>query len=358
MDSRSILSGLVRAGKRPACITWGLKAARRDAKNDAAVGERVAEHFGLPHCFYPTDFTGEPLHLVLERFLAVSEGRLDHFEGYTDGLRMWKLLFESGVEGVIRADEPTQGYQWRFPSEELARLRSQAQLVTDYPSSHVIRHLGLAPQTWPDGLRKRAGESLSAYSGRLFHEFWSPAMASPLNDVKGLYLEVANPLLARPVVVASHTLPESLRRGRRAMTAVQSSMKLDIPFAERCAPAGRASWFRRPGFREELLRGLALPAAERVFSEEAVAAIEASLTEKPAASLWARVRPRVKEAVPGRVSGRLKPRPRLTGSGGSTAFRAYIAVRMVELLTGDAALLGSGEGRNARYGDRVWHAPV
>ncbi len=357
MDSRSIVSGLVRAGKRPTCITWGRKAARRDAKNDAAVGELVARHFGLPHCFYPTDFTGEPLHLVLERFLAVSEGQLDHFEGYTDGLRMWKLLFEAGVEGVIRGDEPTQGYQWRYPSEELSRLRSQAQMVADYPPTHVIHRLGLAPQTWPGNLRRRTEESCSAYSGRLFHEFWSPAMASPLNDVKGLYVEVANPLLSRPVVVASHTMSESLRRGRRAMTAVQSSMKIDIPFAERSAPASRSTWFRQPGFCEELRRGLSLPCAERVFSEAALAALEASLTEKPTATLWARLRPRVKEAVPSRVSGRLKPRPRLTGTGGSTAFRAYIAVRMVELLTADAALLGPVDGRNVHVPDGA-HARV
>ncbi len=129
------------------------------AKNDAAIGERVADHFGLPHSFYPTDFTGEPLDRVLERFLAVSEGQLDHFEAYTDGLHMWKLLFESGVEGVIRGDEPTQGYQWHYPSEELSRLRAQAQMVADYPPTHAIHRLGLAPQTWPENLRRRTGRS-------------------------------------------------------------------------------------------------------------------------------------------------------------------------------------------------------
>ena len=109
----------------------------------------------------------------------------------------------------------------------------------------------------------------------------SPAMMSPLNDLKGQYLEVANPFLSRAVVVASHTMPESLRRGRRAMKAVQASMKIGIPFAERSAPVGRSAWLARPGFREELRRGLSLPAAERLFSEEAVAPIEALSTRGP-----------------------------------------------------------------------------
>ena len=51
MDSRAILVGLVRAGKRPSCITWGSGAARRDPRNDAAIGPRLAGSFGLPHSY-------------------------------------------------------------------------------------------------------------------------------------------------------------------------------------------------------------------------------------------------------------------------------------------------------------------
>jgi hypothetical protein len=338
MNSRSILVGLARVGKRPTCVTWGRAAARRDPRNDAAIGPRLADRFGLPHSFLATDFTGEPLDRVLGRFVAVSEGCLDHFGGYTDGLAMWKLLVEAGVNGVVRGDEPTQGYQWKYPSETLSRLHAQAHLVDDYPPAHAIHRLGLAPQTWPESLRRRPEESLSAYSGRLFAEFWSPAMASPLNDVKGIYLEVANPLLSREVVAASHGLPESLHRGRRAMTAVLSSMNVELPFAQRSAPIGRPSWFAHPGFCEEVRRGLSLPAAERLFSEEALTALATSLRERPAASLWAGMRPRVKEVVPGWAVARLKPRPHLTATGGTLAFRAYIAVRTMELLTADAVV--------------------
>jgi hypothetical protein len=347
MDSRSILLGLVRAGKRPACITWGCTAALGDRKNDAVIADRVADHFGLPHRFYPSDFTGEPLDRVLGRFLAVSEGRLDHLSAYTDGLQVWKLLFESGVEGIVRGDEPSQGYRWYYPSEGQSRLRAQAHLIADYPPTHAIHRLGLEPQTWPEALRRRAGESLCAYSGRLFQEFVSPAMMSPLNDMKGLYMEVANPLLSRSVVAASHALPESLRRGRRAMKAVQASMTTGIPFAEHSAPADRSAYLSYPALRRELRRGLSSPAAALLFSDEAVAVLEASLSDGPTASLWTRVRPLVKEAVPSRVSERLKPRPQLTGSAARLAFRAYIAVRMVDLLTEDAALCEPRNGVEA-----------
>jgi hypothetical protein len=212
-------------------------------------------------------------------------------------------------------------------------------MVADYPAAHVIHRLGLAPQTWPDDLRKRADESPMAYSGRLFQEFMSPATLSPLNDLKGRYMEIANPFLSRSVVVASHTLPESLRRGRRAMRAVQSALQIDIPFAERSAPARLPALFAHPGFRDELHRGLSLPAAERIFSEEAVATLRRSPSQRPATALWTGLRPRLKKAVPDRVRGRIKARPQLTGTPDSLQLRAYIAVRMVELLTADATLL-------------------
>ena len=351
MDSRSILLGLVKAGKKPNCITWGLAAARADEKNDAAIAAARASGFGLQHEYYATDFTGETLDLVLGRFIAVSEGQLDHFDAYTDGLRMWKLLFEAGVEGVIRGDEPSQGYRWYYPSEDQVRLRLQAHLVQDYPAAHPIHRLGLAPQTWPDEFRKSATESLVVYSGRLFQEFLSPAMLPALNDTKGCYLEIANPLLSRPVVAASHALPESLRRGRRAAKAVHEGMKLDLPFSDRSAPASRSAFFAQPGFREELKRGLSLPTAALLFSEEATATIETTLGASPPASLWARVRPRVNEAMPARMVERMKPLPTLTASGWRLAFRAYIAARMAELLTEDADLLQPRARRLTLEGD-------
>ena len=42
MDSRGIVLGLVRAGKRPATVTWGQAAARRDYRNDAVIAPLVA----------------------------------------------------------------------------------------------------------------------------------------------------------------------------------------------------------------------------------------------------------------------------------------------------------------------------
>jgi hypothetical protein len=345
MDSRALLFGLLNAGQRPRCITWGLKSARQDPKNDAAVGERLADYFGLQHTFYSTDPAGEPLDRVLRRFLAISEGCLDHIDAYTDGLRMWKQLFELGVAGVIRGDEPSQGYRWYHHSERQARQRSLAHMIEDYPPAHTIHRLGLAPQSWPDELRQRPDESLGAYSGRLYEEFTAPAMLSPLNDLKGRYMEVANPLLSRSVVEASHTLPEALRRGRRAMKALFEPINPEIPFAHRSAPANRLVYLGDAEFRGELKRVLASGDAERVISEEAAATLLAGLSQEAPSPLWPRVRARVKAAAPERISQRLKPFPSVSVPRSRLAFRAYISIRAAAMLSADAGVVGLKDTR-------------
>jgi hypothetical protein len=340
MDSRSIALGLVRAGVRPVTVTWGRAAARRDYKSDAVIAGVVAERLGLQNVYYEVDFTGEPIDRVLGRFVATSESRLDHFDAYIDGLRMWRRLVEWGVEGIVRGDAPSQGFRWYYRSEEQLRVRGVGFLLSDYPPSHPIHRLGLAPQTVPDRLRRRPGESLNAYGGRLFQESASPGMLSPLNDLKGLYMEVANPLLSRDVVRAAHTLRESLRRGRRASKAVHASLDIGVRLADHAAPASRSFYLAHPGLRDELRRGLTAPAAERLFSEEAAATLVAPLDVAPDSSPWDRWRPRVKEVAPQRLSELLKPMPQLTGSGTRLTFRAYLAVRVVDLLAEDATLLG------------------
>lgn len=340
IDSRLILMGLTAAGHRPACITWGRVAARRDHRNDAVIGELLAARMGVPHMFLPTDFTNEPLESAVGRFVAVSDGRTCSLGAYADGLRMWSELVEGGVEGVIRGDEPSQGYRWHYVSEDACRLRATALMVSDYPPSHPLHRLGLAPQAWPRDLCRRPGESLNAYGGRLFQDYWSPAMLSPLNDLKGLYLEVANPLLSRSVVVASHSLPESLRRGRRAMRSVHASMKVGLPLAAHSALVGGQAYLARPAFVAELRRGLSLPAAEQLFSDEGRAVLDGLTGESPApASRWSGVRPVVKQMVPRRAAQRLRPHVHVSLSGNAVAFRAYLAVRAVEMLTADAGRL-------------------
>ena len=60
---------------------------------------------GVANRFFPTDFSAEPRERLVQRFLAAGEGRVAHISGYLDGFKIWKTLYEDGVEGIIRGDE-------------------------------------------------------------------------------------------------------------------------------------------------------------------------------------------------------------------------------------------------------------
>ena len=99
-DSRALLVGLLQAERRPVCVTWGLESSLAQPGNDAFVARQLAEHFGLEHRYFALDFPDEPVRDVLTRFLIAGEGRADDFSGYTDGMKLWQNLFESGTDTV------------------------------------------------------------------------------------------------------------------------------------------------------------------------------------------------------------------------------------------------------------------
>ena len=103
LDSRTILAALVDVGRRPRCITWGLRRSLKDPKSDTVVARRLAQHYKVEHSFLATDPPGEPARAFFDRYLVAGEGRTDQIAGYIDGLAAWKTLFDRGVTGVIPA---------------------------------------------------------------------------------------------------------------------------------------------------------------------------------------------------------------------------------------------------------------
>ncbi|MGZ4198964.1 MAG: hypothetical protein ACXVP1_02130, partial [Thermoleophilia bacterium] len=78
-DSRTILMGLLQAGARPRCVTWGLEASVRIDGTDPAVARRVANAVGVPHEFFRLDGRQRTTAEALERFVTLSEGQLPDF---------------------------------------------------------------------------------------------------------------------------------------------------------------------------------------------------------------------------------------------------------------------------------------
>ena len=176
LDSRTLLAALSEAGRRPRCVTWGLRRSLDDPESDSVVARRLAEHYQVEHAFFPTDPGDEPARIVIDRFLVAGEGRTDQIAGYLDGLALWKTLFDDGVTGIIRGDEPGWGHDACYSTSDVRR-GNRVETIADFPADHAIRQLGLASQSLPEWVQPRTGESLVVYDGRLTDYLSVPSRA-------------------------------------------------------------------------------------------------------------------------------------------------------------------------------------
>jgi hypothetical protein len=222
-------------------------------------------------------------------------------------------------------------------------------MVRDFPDAHPIHRLGLAEQHWPARLRQRPDEGLDTYRSRMYEQSRLPGALAPLNDLKGRYVEVVNPLLSRRMLDAVHELPEELRAYGRAYAGAVDGESRPIPYARFTSTPAAADYLADASVVEEVVRELTSPQMERVLgSEEAVLRLLASLVSPE----WRRKTLRgrtidglrlARAVLPLRVARRLTP-PYASPDplpAARLAFRAAIASKTIALLEADAALLRS-----------------
>jgi hypothetical protein len=326
-------------------ITWGTKDSERDETGDARLAARLADAWGLPHIFMATDSENpESIEEMLHRYLAQGEGRLDRFEAYTDGFKIWKFLFESGVDGVIRGDRAWGGH---VAYDEM-EVRDGLILMTleDYSNIPAAVVQGLARQTIPDYLKRRSTETLAAWRDRLNVEFGLSTNLSANAELKFGYVEIVNPLINRTMVATEWSMPDSYRTERVVYKAAVKSMSPDVPEATRLSIASHKNLVRSVPFVKLIREELQTPQAEALFGKEFVAWILPQI--KPALASDGVVPPSLEDRIRRMMPDGLKHFiRRFLGHKVSKrnlepnliAFRAFMASRMIRLLQEDAAVI-------------------
>lgn len=219
-------------------------------------------------------------------------------------------------------------------------------MARDYPSQHLINRLGITDQQWPEYLEMSEGESLDAYRHRLSQQFYVPTVLAGLNELKGRYVEIMNPLLSRAVIRASRRLDDAQRRYARAYVDVALATCWPIPVARSSAVAPAEEYLSRPGAVMAMARELGSPQAELLLGPRADIQLLDALEAHLAAPVGrgARAKRLLKVVLPTRAAIRLTPPytgpPPLTAL--TLAFRAYIASRMARILSEDATALRVG----------------
>ena len=343
VDSRGVLSLLVRNGARPHTLTWGLLHSMGREGNDASIAREIASYYDLKHTYHALDVHKPPVEVVFDRFIKQGEGRIDEIAGYVDGFAIWKHLHDSEVAGIFRGDE-VFGYPLMTSIEKVLRYHGQV-LWNDFTTMRSLEELGLPPQEAPDILRPRPGESLSLWRDRLCQAVDVQFALSALNDLKLSYVEVANPLLARRIVYLVRTLPDEERDEKRLCTKIVRSIGPKIDFAEHDAIGTIGGFLRSPATAEFLQDELSSHTAASVLPSALLDDIVANMyVEAPDRSRKVRYCTAAR-AFPRRVHNKLSRVLRGTESYfvgyNRLALRAFIICRATQLLHEDAAVVSS-----------------
>lgn len=339
-DSRGLLTLLHdRAGLQT--ITWGTRAARYEPGNDALIAAQLAARLGVANRFFSTDFCAESRERLMQRYLVAGEGRVAHISGYLDGFKIWKTLYDDGVEGVIRGDEAMGSMYVR--NEYGARYTANLTLLTDFFEPEAIAAFELPEQPVEPVLAQRAAETLETWRDRLYQEFRIPNLLAALTDLKTGYVEVANPLLTGTVLECVRRLPDDLRTGKRAWREVVRARGPAIPYATTPAVLALKDFVNDASMLQLMLDEIESASAAEIFSPALRQTVAGSIQE---AFKKGGTAPKRSISVRARVMRSLPQRLRLAARRWATlepalhpmvfAFRAFIASRMNALLKADA----------------------
>ncbi len=347
-DSRAIACLLKASGKNLSqidTVTWGLKEARNRKNNDAYIAPLVAKELGMPHQYLATDKTDESIDTVFKRFILNSEGRVDHIEAYLDGFNLWKILFDNKKKGIIRGDE-SSGWP-KVTNAKRARSMCGLTLCKDFSNLENYEAYGFEKQVLPDFLHQQKGETIQMMVDRYHLAFRIPVILSALNDLKLSYVEVANPLLSRRIIMQMSITPDALRVDKKGFIKAMKVLLPDIKYATEEATHKKGEIFKTPEaislMKEELSAAYIKEIFPEAFIKKVVDELQPPVIKRNGNLVKTKLRTIIKLYFPSRLKEGLYSIMRKPAVENSTlAFRIYLTGVMYKQLKKDA-LHGMGD---------------
>ena len=178
---------------------------------------------------------------------------MDHISAYMDGFKMWKILFEEGIQGVIRGDE---GFGWDkvTTSNEVPGCVG-LKLLVDFPNVQDFKDQ-FGAQSIPESLQRQNGESLETWRDRLYHDFRMPCILAALSDLKLSYVEILSPLLFNKLIRQVRTILDPLRTNKTLFKEIVDEISPEIPIAKSSATKDRHSILKHPEVMKHLYERL------------------------------------------------------------------------------------------------------
>lgn len=319
-------------------ITWGLDTSINVKGSDAYVAKELANRLNVPNKYYFTNISTEPIEKIINRFLIQGEGRIDHLAAYMDGFKIWKTLFEDGIQGTIRGD---QGFGWGLTgvSSNLHAKLTNTCLCSDFNNLKNYTKYAFPLQELPQQLCKRDWESINTWSDRIYHEYSLSTIMSALSDLKFSYLEQISPFLSRTILLQTRQLPEHLRQEKALFKTIVSKLSPNIEYANCNAEADAWQILRQKNIVNLLNNELSSEHAKTLFPNEFLDSVLKGITsnkkEIQSKKISSSLKSSFKNITPPFIKKSLQKLIHPKIDNNILAFRIFIICKMYEILNND-----------------------
>lgn len=342
-DSRAILHG-TRQLDDVVCVTWVDEYLMDAPGSDLAIARQLAAAAGRPHLekIIRRPRTAAQMDAAMRRFVRYSDGRVDNYLAYVDGMQIWDELGELSAAGLLRGDELFGSAYAINPSQILQNMRLMS--FFDYARGPVQQDLARRHNhETPADFMKKPGESAARWRWRLRASYEISTIYAALNSIRSRFVEVTCPLLSQNLVSLAGSMSVRQLSDKALFNDVVGRMYPDIPFASRTSILQRSDINAVPVLNELILDHLVSGAARDYLGREGAraAAGEVSLVsrmaEAPAANDGGAVKR--KGAVPvwlKQLKRRFDPPPRLDLV--ALGMRSYLAQLVSEEMRRTASI--------------------
>lgn len=351
LDSRLLLGLCRNVGieDKVTLVNWGVPAGE-GVFDDKAAARRVARAYGKPLMDMALPAKPESHEEVLERFARESEGRIDHFNAFTDGFVMWAGFFHGGFWNVVRGDLPyTEGLDL---DEAQSRAHIGVEPFTDYVNQDGFPLEAYVRLQQPYDVSRQQGESYLRWRDRLYVEWRMPLVISAFSDLMSGYAESRTPMVNWSLFRQYMALPDSAKGSKTHIKALWKRHDgTGVPSHATGSLRSLSDFFKGEAGTRYLDDGLDRCRETGRFSSELVSAVkqglgqEAAATGGPAASgLLSQARSWVADHLPDKVKAHLKARRVKRLSATTLAYRMVLADKVIGTYEA-AANVGAEAGR-------------
>lgn len=325
-------------------INWGVESNLFDDKKAATEISKFYDK-ELINIYLPEKI--EAFDLILNHFVAQSEGRIDHFNAFTDGFNLWKSLNQSNYKIIIRGDIP-------YPTglhlnDRQARQKIGLERLSDYTNfNHCELNIYKNLQT-DCNLSRYSDESLIRWRDRLYVTWRVPIILSGFTQLISAYVENRTPMMDWELFKKYMGLPDKHKGNKLHIRELWEKYD-NSTVSDSAVPSlmHMNNYFDTKEGREYLIQKLENLTNTELLGEIFIREIcnklaTHKITEKAKISLMTKFKLFLSKKLPSYIKYYLKSKQPMSLSYITVAYRVILVDKIIDLYVSDSNSMRNGK---------------